>query len=52
MDKNTLMKKADVMIEMMGRADFVDDLMRALDKKDLQDALEYIDQCRELHLFD
>lgn len=52
MTKDELMEKADEMRELMGDELFIDELLKALDARELQENLEYIDRMNGLEIMD
>lgn len=52
MDKDELYEIANIMCEMMGSDQILDDLLKALSSQELEDNLRYIDRMEDLNLFE
>lgn len=52
MNKNELMNKLDELAEMFGADIALRELARAMDSKELEEDLKYIDRMNDLKLFD
>lgn len=51
MDKNTLMKKADEIKEILGADGLLDALLKAMDSDELKADLSYIDRMHDTNVF-
>lgn len=51
MNKNELMNKLDEMVEMFGANTTINELAKAMDSKELEEDLKYIDRMNDLNLF-
>lgn len=52
MNKQELYEVAEQMVEMLGTEHMLDELLRAMDSKELQENLEFIDRTNDTNLFD
>lgn len=52
MNKNELMNKLNELIELFGADATVNELAKAMDSKELEENLKYIDRMNDLNLFD
>lgn len=52
MMKNDLMNKLDELVEMLGAENAINELAKAMDSKELESDLKYIDRMHDLNLFD
>ena len=52
MNKNELMNKLDELVEMFGADIALRELARAMDSKELEEDLKFIDRMDDLNLFD
>lgn len=52
MNKNDLMNKLDELVEMVGADIAIRELARAMDSKELDEDLRFIDRMNDLNLFD
>lgn len=51
MNKNELMNKLDELVEMVGAENAIAELAKAMDSKELEEDLRYIDRMEDLNLF-
>ena len=51
MNKNELMNKLNELIEMLGADATINELAKAMDSKELEENLKYIDRMNDLNLF-
>lgn len=52
MDKGELVIKANEMRELMGDDVFISELLKAMDSKELEEDLEFIDRMNDLEIMD
>ena len=52
MNKNELMNKLNELIELFGADTAINELAKAMDSKELEEDLKYIDRMNDLNLFD
>ena len=52
MSKDQLFDKLDKMVEMLGADETILSLAKAMDSRELEDNLKYIDRMNDLNLFD
>lgn len=52
MNKNELMNKLNELIEMFGADATIKELAKAMDSKELEEDLKFIDRMNDLNLFD
>ena len=52
MNKNELMNKLDELVEMLGADTAINELAKAMDSKELEEDLKFIDRMHDLNLFD
>lgn len=51
MNKNELMNKLDELVEMFGADTAINELAKAMDSKELEEDLKFIDRMNDLNLF-
>ncbi|KRL08053.1 hypothetical protein [Liquorilactobacillus hordei] len=51
MEKSVLYEKAEAMAELMGKEELLNSLMMAMDNRELQENLEFIDRCHDTNVF-
>ena len=51
MNKNELMNKLDELVEMLGADNAINELAKAMDSKELEENLKFIDRMHDLNLF-
>ena len=51
MNKNELMNKLNELIELLGADATINELAKAMDSKELEEDLKYIDRMNDLNLF-
>ena len=52
MNKDELMYKLDELVEMLGADTAINELAKAMDSKELEEDLKFIDRMHDLNLFD
>ena len=52
MNKNELMNKLDELVDLLGADATINELAKAMDSKELEENLKYIDRMNDLNLFD
>ena len=52
MNKNELMNKLDELVEMFGADVAINELAKAMDSKELEEDLKFINRMNDLNLFD
>lgn len=52
MNKNELMNKLNELVDLLGADATINELAKAMDSKELEENLKYIDRMNDLNLFD
>ena len=52
MNKNELMNKLNDLVDLLGADATINELAKAMDSKELEDDLKFIDRMNDLNLFD